>query len=111
MLLQMCAHNGHRCGVHQHYAVVGGAVPAVVLAIARLRRAAPLRHALTSVAIVGRYANPHSESWFLDASQLRLNNYAQKSKHDYNLFKKVRLKQCIFKFDRCFDSPYKLIGS
>ena len=52
----MRAHHGHRRGLHQHDAVAGGAVPALVLAGARLRRAAPVRHALPAAAVF---------SWFV----------------------------------------------
>lgn len=51
MLFKMRAHNRHRRGLHQHDAVAGGAVPALVLAGARLWRAAPVRHALPAVAV------------------------------------------------------------
>lgn len=51
----MRAYNGHRRGVREHDAVVGGAVPPLVLAAPRLRRAAPLRHAGLASAVVGRY--------------------------------------------------------
>ncbi|RVE48622.1 hypothetical protein evm_006693 [Chilo suppressalis] len=50
---QMRTHNGHRRGVHQHDAVFGRVIFAVVLAAERLWRAASVWHAVHTVTLIG----------------------------------------------------------